>query len=78
MRAHYRAILPNSRHSNECTAAQDKQNHMAHALHIRVGRTPVVSAAASASSAHSAAALVLAVIVEACADHARRAAHHLR
>ena len=78
MRDHHRAMFPHSRHYSECTPAQNKQNHEECAPHIRMGRAPVVSGAASASRAESAAALVLAVIVEACADHARRAAHHLR
>ena len=78
MRDHHRAILQHSRHCSDCTPAQNKQNHEECAPHIRMGRAPVVSEAASASRAESAAALVLAVIVEACADHERRAAHHLR
>ena len=77
LRDHYRAMLQHSRHYNECIPAQNKQNHEECTPHIRMGRAPVVSGAASASRAESAAALVLAVIVEACADHARRAAHHL-
>ena len=78
MRDHHRAILQHSRHCSDCTPAQNKQNHEECTPHIRMGRAPVVSEAASASRAESAAALVLAVIVEACADHERRAAHHLR
>ena len=78
MRDHHRAILQHSRHCSDCTPAQNKQNHEECTPHIRMGRAPVVSGAASASRAESAAALVLAVIVDACADHERRAAHHLR